>query len=317
MKSGIVFALLAGAIWGGVILGPSLLPEFNAVLISSVRFAMYGLISLAVALPMAARLLAKISRADVGMLLRLSLTGNVLNYALLGASVQLSGVTAASLINGIMPVAITFLGRADAGSLPISKLKLPLLMVFLGIVSISLEHTAAHSSGTELTTQLLGIACGFCGVVSWSWYATHNARYLKQSAFNSSEWSTLLGIATGTVAVVFGLVAWWLFPNLMPANIDSSRWMDFLWVCLFLAFCGSWIANGLWNECSMRMAASLSAQLIVFETLFACVYGFFYAQRLPSLIELVSIALLVGGVVWAARRHRLPGVKLPSPACQG
>jgi len=65
------------------------------------------------------------------------------------------------------------------------------------------------------------------------------------------------------------------------------------------------------------MAASLSAQLIVFETLFACIYGFFYAQRLPSLIELVSIALLVGGVVWAARRHRLPGVKLPSPACQG
>ena len=153
--------------------------------------------------------------------------------------------------------------------------------------------------------------------VSWSWYATHNARYLKHSAFNSSEWSTLLGIATGIVAVVFGLVAWLLFPNLMPANIDSSRWMDFLWVCLFLAFCGSWIANGLWNACSRRMAASLSAQLIVFETLFACIYGFFYAQRLPSLIELLSIALLVGGVVWAARRHRLPGVKLPSPACQG
>ena len=315
MKSGMVFALLAGAIWGGVILSPSLLPEFNAVLISSVRFALYGLISLAVALPMASRLFAKLNRSDVGMLVRLSLTGNVLNYALLGASVQLSGVTTASLINGVMPVAITFLGRADAGSLPISELKLPLLMVFLGIVSISLEHTGSHTSSTALTTQLLGIACGFCGVVSWSWYATHNARYLKQSAFNSSEWSTLLGIATGTVAVAFGFVAWLLFPNLVPVHVESSRWMDFLWVCLFLALCGSWIANGLWNACSRRMAASLSAQLIVFETLFACVYGFFYAQRLPSVIELVSISLLVGGVVWAARRHRVPSVKLHTPAC--
>jgi drug/metabolite transporter (DMT)-like permease len=157
---------------------PSPLPEFNAVLISSVRFAMYGLISLAVALPIASRLFSQLTRTDLMMLLRLSLTGNVLNYALLGASVQLSGVTAASLINGIMPV-----------------------------------------------------------------------------------------------------------------------------------------ANGPWNACSRRMAASLSGQMIVFETLFACVYGFLYAQRLPSVLELVSISLLVGGVVWAARRHRVPNVKLESPAC--
>jgi len=315
MKSGIVFALLAGAIWGGVILSPSLLPEFNAVLISSIRFAMYGLISLAVALPMASRLFSQLNRTDVWMLLRLSLTGNVLNYALLGASVQLSGVTAASLINGIMPVAITFLGRGDVGSLAIGKLKLPLLMVFLGIVSISLEHTGVHSSNVALSSQLLGLACGFCGVASWSWYATHNARYLKQSRFNSSEWSTLLGIATGTVAVAFGLGAWLLFPNLVPANIENGRWVDFLWICLFLALFGSWVANGLWNACSRRMAASLSGQMIVFETLFACVYGFLYAQRLPSVLELVSISLLVGGVVWAARRHRVPNVKLERPAC--
>jgi drug/metabolite transporter (DMT)-like permease len=314
MKSGIVFAIFAGAIWGGVIIGPSLLPEFNAVLISSVRFAMYGLLSLVIALPVASRLFSQLTRTDVLMLLRLSLTGNVLNYALLGASVQLSGVTTASLINGIMPIAITFLGRGDAGSLPIAKLKLPLLMVFLGIVSISLQHTGGSSSGTPLSSQLLGLACGFCGVVSWSWYATHNGRYLKHSRFNSSDWSTLLGIATGTVAVAFGLIAWLLFPHLVPANLESSRWVEFLWVCFFLALCGSWIANGLWNACSRRMATSLSGQMIVFETMFACLYGFLYAQRLPGLMELASICLLVGGVVWAARRHRLPPVKLQSPA---
>jgi drug/metabolite transporter (DMT)-like permease len=313
MNSGIVFALLAGAIWGGVIVGPSLLPEFNAVLISSVRFAIYGLFSLAVALPFAARLIAKLTRADLLMLLRLSLTGNVLNYALLGASIQLSGVTAAALINGMMPVAITFLGRSDAGSLPVRKLKLPLLMVFLGIVAISLEHAASASSDIPLSSQVLGLACGFSGVVSWSWYATRNARYLRNSAFNSSEWSTLLGIVTGGVAVVFGLGALMLFPNLIPANIEHSRWMSFFWVCLFLALCGSWLANGLWNACSRRMATSLSGQMIVFETLFACVYGFLFNQRIPGLMEVIAIALLIGGVVWAARRHRMPNVKLEQP----
>ncbi|EIK96236.1 hypothetical protein PMM47T1_13128 [Pseudomonas sp. M47T1] len=304
MNSGVMYAVLAGAIWGGVIIGPALLPEFNAVLISSVRFALYGLISLALALPLASRLLARLTRRDVMMLLRLALTGNVLNYALLGASVQLSGVTTAALINGMLPVAITFLGRGDAGSLPVSKLKLPLLMVFLGIVAVSLAHTGGPLSQPSLSSRWLGLACGLSAVVCWSWYATRNARYLKQSPFNSHEWSTLLGIVTGVVAMAFGAVALLLFPNLVPAQVDHSRWVSLLWVCLFLALCGSWIANGLWNACSRRMPASLSGQMIVFETLFACVYGFLFSQRVPGLMEVTAIALLVGGVVWAARRHQ-------------
>ena len=313
MNSGVVFAILAGAIWGGVIIGPSLLPEFNAVLISSVRFALYGMISLLVALPFASRLLSRLTRGDAWMLLRLSLTGNVLNYALLGASVQLSGVTAAALINGMMPVAITFLGRSDAGSLPLTRLKLPLLLVFLGIVSVSLEHTGVQVASTSLSSRLLGLACGFSAVACWSWYATHNARYLKQSHFNSSEWSTLTGIVTGIVAIVFGFAALMLFPNLVPSEVESSRWTTFLWVCLFLALCGSWLANGLWNACSRRMPASLSGQMIVFETLFACVYGFLFSQRMPGLMEVVSIVLLVAGVVWAAKRHRIMPVKQAEP----
>ena len=313
MNSGVVFAILAGAIWGGVIIGPSLLPEFNAVQISSVRFALYGMISLLVALPFASRLLSRLTRGDAWMLLRLSLTGNVLNYALLGASVQLSGVTAAALINGMMPVAITFLGRSDAGSLPLTRLKLPLLLVFLGIVSVSLEHTGVQVASTSLSSRLLGLACGFSAVACWSWYATHNARYLKQSHFNSSEWSTLTGIVTGIVAIVFGFAALMLFPNLVPSEVESSRWTTFLWVCLFLALFGSWLANGLWNACSRRMPASLSGQMIVFETLFACVYGFLFSQRMPGLMEVVSIVLLVGGVVWAAKRHRIMPVKQAEP----
>jgi len=79
MNSGIVFAILAGAIWGGVIIGPSLLPEFNAVLISSVRFSLYGLISLLLALPIASSLLARFTRTAVFVLFPLSLTGQVLN----------------------------------------------------------------------------------------------------------------------------------------------------------------------------------------------------------------------------------------------
>lgn len=312
MNIAFAYALLAAAIWGGVIMGPSLLPEFSSVLISSVRFAMYGLISLLIALPFASRLWARLTRADIMMLLRLSLTGNVLNFALLGAAIQLCGVTAGALINGMMPIGITYLARGDAGSLPLSKLKLPLLMVFLGIVSISLGHSTGVSSDGSLWSQGLGLACGVSAVISWSWFATRNTRYLKTSQFNSSEWSTLTGIVTGFVAVIFGGVALLLFPDLVPKQVESGRWMTFFWVCLYLALCGSWLANGLWNACSRRVASSLSGQLIVIETLFACVYGFIYTQRFPGVMELLSISLLVGGVVWSARRHQAPTVKVPA-----
>lgn len=308
--------MLAGTIWGAVILAPSALPEFSAVLISSMRFALYGLISLAAALPSARQLCRRLRRHDLWTLLRLAFTGNVLNYALLGASVQLSGVTTASLINGTMPLAITFLGRRDAGSLPVSRLKLPLLMVFLGVASVSILRSGQHAADSDGWAHLLGLACGFSAVASWSWYATHNARYLKQSAFNSAEWSTLQGITTGLVALIFGGLAWALFPNLVPSQIDASRWWAFFWVCGFLALCGSWIANALWNACSRRLPASLSAQMIVFETLAACFYGFLYEQRLPGLLEVASIALLAGGVACAARRHRLPAAAVaPPPVC--
>jgi hypothetical protein len=34
---------------------------------------------------------------------------------------------------------------------------------------------------------------------------------------------------------------------------------------------------------------------------------------MPGLMEVIAIALLIGGVVWAARRHRVPTVKLEQP----
>jgi hypothetical protein len=63
------------------------------------------------------------------------------------------------------------------------------------------------------------------------------------------EWSTLSGIMT----ITFGIAVLILFPNLVPAQIENSRWIALLWVCLFLALGGSWVVNGLRNYCSRRM----------------------------------------------------------------
>jgi hypothetical protein len=41
------------------------------------------------------------------------------------------------------------------------------------------------------------------------------------------------------------------------------------------------IGNHLWNIASRKVPLTLSGQLILFETLFALLYGFIYKQQLP------------------------------------
>jgi drug/metabolite transporter (DMT)-like permease len=44
--------------------------------------------------------------------------------------------------------------------------------------------------------------------------------------------------------------------------------------------------------------------MIVFETLFALLYGFIWEQRLPTGLEWLAMALLIGGVLSCASAHR-------------
>ena len=56
---------------------------------------------------------------------------------------------------------------------------------------------------------------------------------------------------------------------------------------------------------------TLSGQLILFETLFALLYGFIYRQQLPRPLETAAIVLLVAGVAWSMRVHALDAQPAP------
>ena len=64
---------------------------------------------------------------------------------------------------------------------------------------------------------------------------------------------------------------------------------------------GSWVATWCWSIASRRLPLSLSAQLIVAETVFGLLYGFVYEYRRPALAEWIGILLqLVGAGVAVA-----------------
>jgi len=295
---------MAGAVWGLVVLIPSLLPEFSPLLISCARFVLYGAFSLLLALPKARSLWRRLSWADGLLLLKLALTGNLIYFMLLASAIQQAGVATTALIIGVLPVTITLAGRGDQDALPLARLRWPLLLIGVGIACINLHTLLLDGAGGQVPSQrLLGIVCAFGALVCWTWFATDNARYLKTSRFDSGEWSSLWGIVTGVLGALIWLGADALQLPAMQIEVSEQRWQQFWLASLACAVLGSWFGNRMWNASSRRLPLTLSGQLIVFETVFSLLYGFLYLQRLPGLLESVASGLLLLGVIWAVRRH--------------
>lgn len=307
MQRGVTYGILAGALWGTVFLAPRLLADFSPWLLSAGRYMMYGAVSLLAFVPIARTVWPKLTLRDVLTLLRLALTGNLIYYVFLAQAVHRVGIAPTSLIIGVLPVTVTLAGRRDHGAVPLARLALPLAMVLAGIACINVDVFFGSGGGqTDSSTgeQIVGLLCAVGALASWTWFAVENARYLQSNPrFTGHEWSTLWGIATGLLGLALGLVVVALPSGTVQAAVPDTRWHAFWVLNLVLAIGASWLGNGLWNAAAKRLPLTLSGQLIVFETLFALVYGFIYDARLPRAFEIAAIALLAIGVSWSVRLH--------------
>lgn len=308
MWRGIVFGLLAGALWGAVFIVPILLPDFSPLELMIGRYVCYGALAAALMLPRLLPLLRRLRCSDWLAMLRQALAGNVVYYLLLAYGVKLAGVAPTSLIIGLLPLSVTIFGHKDHGALPLRRLALPLLVVALGIVCINLDmfshEGVARAAGATLAHRLLGVLCAACALACWTWYALDNARFLKRHAhFSAVEWAMLYGLASGAIALVVGTVALLLQHAELAEGAPARNWPYFWLVSLLLALGASMIGNYLWNMASRLVPVTLSGQLILSETLFALLYGFLLAQRMPRPLEWAAMLLLAAGVLWSVHAH--------------
>lgn len=317
MWNGVLCGLLAGAMWGMVFIVPELLSAFSPLEMAVGRYIAYGAIALGLMLPRLGRLYARLERSDYAALVRHALAGNIVYYMLLALGVKLAGVAPTSLIIGVLPISVTLMGRKDHGALPLRQLALPLLVAAAGIACINVDvfmHAGAAGSSTLQT--LLGVLCATGALLCWSWYTLDNARYLKRNPhFTSAEWSALYGLSSGLIALLIGAAALavWHGDVLGAAGKASGRDWTMFWITnSLLALGASVIGNHLWNIASRRVPVTLSGQLILFETLFALLYGFIYKQQWPRPLEAAAIVLLAAGVMWSVRVHAMEE-ELPPP----
>ncbi len=300
--AGVLCGMGAGALWGLVFLAPAVVREFRPLDLAIGRYLAYGLISAVLIAPRLRGLLPKIARQEWVALAWLSLAGNTLYYILLSTAVQMGGIAMTSLIIGFLPVAVTIIGSRDRGAVPLRRLTLSLLLCAGGAVCIGWQAIAAPAAKSP-ATEATGLLCAAGALVSWTIYAVGNARCLvRLRDISAQDWNLLTGVVTGTQSLV-------LIPLALLLGVGRHapiEWVKLASVSAGVAILASIAGNALWNRMSRLLPLTLVGQMILFETLFALLYGFLWERRLSTSLELAAFALVVLSVVTCIAAHRKP-----------
>lgn len=297
---GVACGIGAGALWGLVFLAPELARDFNPLQLTVGRYLAYGLIAGLLLAPRWKAVTARIGRGDWLTLFWLALTGNTLYYILLSGAVQTGGIAMTSLVIGFLPVAVTIIGSRDHGAVPLTQLYLPLLLCIAGAVCIGWQALAAPAETSHMT-RFTGFACAVGALASWTFFAVRNARRLRQlEGVSAHDWNLLTGIVTGAQSLLLLPVALFFAAG---AQHEAADWMRLAGVSVGVAVLASIVGNNLWNRMSRLLPLTLVGQMILFETLFALIYGFAWEQRLPTAMEALAFVLVVLSVATCLRAH--------------
>lgn len=306
---GVTYGMGAGALWGLVFLAPELVNDFTPLQLSIGRYLAYGALGGLLIGRRWPRVLNIVTRDEWRNLAILALTGSTLYYILLSAAIQWGGIAMTSLIVGFLPVIVTIIGSREHGAVALRKLTLSLLLCVGGTVCISWQALNPADPGM-ITTRLAGLLCAIGALASWTIFAILNNRCLiRLSHVSAHDWSLLTGVLAGLqtallipVSVVFE-----------PLHHSGSAWLRFAVISVAVASLASVVGNGLWNRMSRLLPLTLAGQMVLFETLFALLYGFLWDRRLPTALEAAAFLLVVLSVTSCISVHRREGKAFAAP----
>ena len=307
MISGVLYALLAGLMWGLIFVGPLIVPDYPAVLQSMGRYLALGLIALPLAWLGRARL-RQLSRQDWWTALALTLVGNVVYYICLASAIQRTGAPVSTMLIATLPVVIpifaNLLYSQRDGKLAWMRLMPALVLIGIGLMCVNIAELRQGLPDFSGWRYGSGIALASVSVVCWAWYALRNARWLRENPQKPPlMWATAQALVTLPVSLV-GYVAACLWLHLQTPDFAlpfGPRPTVFIGLMITIAVLCSWVGALCWNVASQRLPTVILGPLIVFETLAGLLYTFLLRQEMPPMLTLSGITLLVIGVVIAVR----------------
>ncbi|HBE9117987.1 membrane protein YtfF [Citrobacter braakii] len=307
MISGVLYALLAGLMWGLIFVGPLIVPEYPAVLQSMGRYLALGLIALPIAWLGRVRL-RQLTRKDWVTALALTMTGNLIYYVCLASAIQRTGAPVSTMIIGTLPVVIpvfaNLLYSQRDGKLSWWRLSPALVLITIGLLCVNISELNQGLPDFSGWRYGSGIALALISVVCWAWYALRNARWLRENPDkHPMMWATAQALVTLPVSLL-GYIAACLWLNGQTPDFAlpfGPRPGVFIGLMIAIAVLCSWVGALCWNVASQKLPTVILGPLIVFETLAGLVYTFILRKEFPPLLTVSGIALLIVGVVIAVR----------------
>jgi drug/metabolite transporter (DMT)-like permease len=307
MISGVLYALLAGLMWGLIFVGPLIVPEYPAVLQSMGRYLALGLIALPIAWLGRVRL-RQLTRKDWVTALALTMTGNLIYYVCLASAIQRTGAPVSTMIIGTLPVVIpvfaNLLYSQRDGKLSWWRLSPALVLIGIGLLCVNISELNQGLPDFSGWRYGSGIALALISVVCWAWYALRNARWLRENPDkHPMMWATAQALVTLPISLL-GYIAACLWLNGQTPDFAlpfGPRPGVFIGLMIAIAVLCSWVGALCWNVASQKLPTVILGPLIVFETLAGLVYTFILRQEFPPLLTVSGIALLIVGVVIAVR----------------
>lgn len=304
--TGIACGIGAGALWGLVFLAPELVRGFTPLQLAVGRFLAYGLFAAALLLPRWPRLAAQLGRQDWWALGWLSLWGNTAYYVLLANAVQRGGIAMTSLVIGFLPMLVTVIGSREHQAVPLRRLAPSLLCGLGGVACIGWQSLG----GAAPAGGLVGLLCAIGALAAWTWFAVRNSRHLARlPRVSVQDWNLAIGVVTGAQALLLLPFALWLDDG----THSAAEWGRLAVVVVCVALGASIAGNALWHRMSRLLPLTMVGQMILFETLFALLYGFLWEQRLPTGLEWLAMACVVASVLFCVQAHR-PRAIVPGPS---
>lgn len=307
MISGVLYALLAGLMWGLIFVGPLIVPEYPAVLQSMGRYLALGLIALPIAWLGRVRL-RQLTRKGWVTALALTMMGNLIYYVCLASAIQRTGAPVSTMIIGTLPVVIpvfaNLLYSQRDGKLSWWRLSPALVLIGIGLLCVNISELNQGLPDFSGWRYGSGIALALISVVCWAWYALRNARWLRENPDkHPMMWATAQALVTLPVSLL-GYIAACLWLNGQTPDFAlpfGPRPGVFIGLMIAIAVLCSWVGALCWNVASQKLPTVILGPLIVFETLAGLVYTFILRQEFPPLLTVSGIALLIVGVVIAVR----------------
>jgi drug/metabolite transporter (DMT)-like permease len=318
MLKGVLAGLTTGALWGLTFVAPRAVYPFTELDLAIARYSIFGIASLMLMIHPQFRPRG-IRPANAAVALVLGSAGYVGYFVAASFAVRFAGAAIPPLVIGLLPVCLAVIGNWANADVQWRRLVVPLSMISVGVAITNILALGNAQTESQRQDVVTGIGCSFVALALWIAYGVANAKAMRAAGGPSTlAWTGLqgLGAGLGTLPLV-ALTALGAPSMLMTEPLGGPAGLQFLGWAIVLGLAGSWVATWCWSIASRDLPLSLSAQLIVAETVFGLLYGFIYEQRWPVAAEWIGILLQLVGVGVAITVFSQPGKQRSATRVRG